>query len=271
MGWPGPHIARLTVLWDEGMKAPDIARVLNREFGTAYTKNAVVGQKHRAGLANRHSRTPKNVVSATPHPLWTAVRFINGAPVTLDQFVVTLTNDWNKTPSQIAERINEEWPISLIKTYANHLLVYHRLRTLNVEPVKTQKTPKTSNVTGAFGHAPAHYETAPKHPDITKRESSVDRMGTNERNSCKWPTSNDARNMTMCGRFVTVGAYCETHGALAYQIKPSKRRTSLISKPQEFAIGVAKANGNRKHHIVECDDAPAIADLPHTSEWLSNG
>jgi len=254
-------------LWASGLKAAAIAKELNREFGTAYTKNAVIGTKHRAGLDNRQSRTPKAVVKQDPKPNWRVSRFINGTRMTLDTFISVLSNDWNKTPTQIAERVNDEWGLSMIGVYATHLNIHARLVELGITPVKTQKHPKVSNMTGSFGHAPAQFETAPKHVDVTKLGATNEqRMGTNERNSCKWPTSDDARNMQTCGRLITVGSYCQTHGALAYQIRPSKRRTAVISKPQEFAEGPAKVNGNRKHHIV---DEVAATELPHASEWLN--
>lgn len=282
-GWPDEHQTMLRQLWDDGVKGQKIADAINRAFGTAYTKNAVIGQKHRLGMQTRQTRTPKHVVKTEPQVRWTHE---------LDMFITELSSRWNKTPSQIAERVNAEYAVSVTGVYVTHSHVFQRLRTLNVDVVKTQKTPKHSNVTGAFGHAPAHFETPPKPVDITQfAKSNVDRMGTNERNSCKWPITDDVRDLQLCGRFVTVGAYCATHGALAYTVKPGRKRTAMISKPQLDHVNKPKAidiHAHRKALVDDCkigtcsvnnclfpsctEQVPSIvAELPHASEWLNNG
>lgn len=271
MAWPEAHGTMLVQLWGEGLKAAHIADRLNKTFGTSYTKNAVVGKKHRMKLHNRQTRTPSSRVKGETQVNWNARRMINGDAVSLDQFITELTVNWQKTPTQIAERINNEWPLSSIGVYATHAHVFARLNDLGVAAVKARQTPKTSARGGDFHHAPAQFETAPRLVDVAALGASNElRMGTNERNSCKWPTSDDARNMTTCGRLITVGSYCATHGALAYQVAPSKRRTATIARPQEFAdkpkSKVRGIEGNRKHHVFE-----TCEELPHASEWLSHG
>jgi GcrA cell cycle regulator len=48
--WTLDHIAELTRLLPTGMVYRDIAKTLNEQFGTAFSKNSVVGKVHRLGL-----------------------------------------------------------------------------------------------------------------------------------------------------------------------------------------------------------------------------
>lgn len=51
--WPLALRARLVKLWAEGLSGAEIASTLNREFGTALSKSAVVGKAHRMHLPAR--------------------------------------------------------------------------------------------------------------------------------------------------------------------------------------------------------------------------
>jgi GcrA cell cycle regulator len=59
--WTQALLERLTALWATGLATPEIAAKLNREFGVAATKSAVIGKAHRLGLPKRPSpiRTAK--------------------------------------------------------------------------------------------------------------------------------------------------------------------------------------------------------------------
>jgi len=54
MTWPLEHIAIAADLCDAGWRTHQIAAELNRRFGTAYTKNAVLGLGTRRGWAWEH-------------------------------------------------------------------------------------------------------------------------------------------------------------------------------------------------------------------------
>lgn len=49
MNWPAEHIDRLRTLHANGMSGSQIAVELNKEFGTAYTRNSIIGKCHRLG------------------------------------------------------------------------------------------------------------------------------------------------------------------------------------------------------------------------------
>jgi len=53
-------------------------------------------------------------------------------------------------------------------------------------------------------------------------------------NQCKWPASDDVRDMRVCGKFASYGVYCEKHAMLAYRQMPERRRSATMTKPQEF-------------------------------------
>lgn len=81
--WPQAHVDRLRELLDGGASSSAAAKALNAEFGTVYTRNAIIGKADRMG--GRVSSKPKR----TPPPMpgfdaeipvgRTPVRFVNTA------------------------------------------------------------------------------------------------------------------------------------------------------------------------------------------------
>lgn len=55
---PGPA-ARMLELWAQGFSGLVVAAKLNEEFGTSYTRNAVMGRAHRLGLEKRKTLVAK--------------------------------------------------------------------------------------------------------------------------------------------------------------------------------------------------------------------
>lgn len=49
--------ARIAELWEEGVIARIIAEVVNKEFGLDFTRNAIIGRKHRMKLTPHHRPT----------------------------------------------------------------------------------------------------------------------------------------------------------------------------------------------------------------------
>lgn len=61
----------LTKLTEEGMTALQIARKLNHDFGTEFTRNAIIGKVHRIKLAFKtqpSSKAPRHDPQAKPKP-----------------------------------------------------------------------------------------------------------------------------------------------------------------------------------------------------------
>ena len=53
MSWTDANTAVVTKLWAEGKSAAAIAKVINAEFETRFSRNAVIGKVHRMGLPGR--------------------------------------------------------------------------------------------------------------------------------------------------------------------------------------------------------------------------
>lgn len=52
--WPPARTLKLRALWALGKSATECARDLNKEFGCALTRNAVLGKADRLGLPSRN-------------------------------------------------------------------------------------------------------------------------------------------------------------------------------------------------------------------------
>ncbi|MGJ4906528.1 GcrA family cell cycle regulator [Bradyrhizobium sp. HKCCYLS2033] len=69
--WPDQHSKMLCELHAQGRSYAEIARALNAQFGTAYTRNATLGRGKRIGLAAPGG--PK-AARSTPRPMSAAPR-----------------------------------------------------------------------------------------------------------------------------------------------------------------------------------------------------
>ena len=45
--WPEAHIVAMLDYFDSGKTAETVAYFMNRKFGSAYTRNAIIGMKNR--------------------------------------------------------------------------------------------------------------------------------------------------------------------------------------------------------------------------------
>lgn len=57
--WLPPHDEMLRKLHDEGRSSSQVAASINKEFSTDYSRNAVIGRKHRLGIRETMKRKPK--------------------------------------------------------------------------------------------------------------------------------------------------------------------------------------------------------------------
>ena len=48
--WNDETVARLDALTKVGKSASQVAAIINAEFGTTFTRNAIIGKSHRVGL-----------------------------------------------------------------------------------------------------------------------------------------------------------------------------------------------------------------------------
>jgi len=66
--WEEAHSVALRAHLDEGLSFAEIARALNRQFGTAYTRNAAIGRARRMGLSVPLRPQSDGVMSAPRRP-----------------------------------------------------------------------------------------------------------------------------------------------------------------------------------------------------------
>lgn len=65
--WSADIIDRLRTYWYSGQPASQCARAINAEFGTRFSRNAVIGKAHRIGLVQR-GRNFHRVPAPAPPP-----------------------------------------------------------------------------------------------------------------------------------------------------------------------------------------------------------
>lgn len=63
--WLPEHIEKLEALHKDGLSASQIGRMINKVFGTTYSRNAVIGKLHRLGLCGGESGDEKRRNSGT--------------------------------------------------------------------------------------------------------------------------------------------------------------------------------------------------------------
>ena len=66
--WVEAHSVALREYLDKGLSFAEIARALNQQFGTAYTRNAAIGRARRMGLSVPLRPTSDSVMSAPRRP-----------------------------------------------------------------------------------------------------------------------------------------------------------------------------------------------------------
>jgi GcrA cell cycle regulator len=63
--WPDEHVKRLRELASAGISYGYIARILNHEFKTTYTRNAAIGRAKRAGMLGHRRREASDIRAAS--------------------------------------------------------------------------------------------------------------------------------------------------------------------------------------------------------------
>ena len=68
--WPSEHTDALRDYFFKGMSYAEIGREINARFGTAYTRNAVIGRAKRLGLIAPTRMTSPSIVPSLPGEGW---------------------------------------------------------------------------------------------------------------------------------------------------------------------------------------------------------
>jgi hypothetical protein len=62
--WPMGSEAKLEELWNQGLRASRCAVLVNQEFGTQFTRNAILGKVWRMGLSRNKKKLAKKLAPA---------------------------------------------------------------------------------------------------------------------------------------------------------------------------------------------------------------
>lgn len=104
MGWTDERVEQLKALWNDGLSASQIARVLG-----GVTRNAVIGKVHRLGLAGRAAPT-RSERPRTTGPRRSMVHAVAPQPVIVEEDPIVLEDGSFATVLTITDRMCR-WPI----------------------------------------------------------------------------------------------------------------------------------------------------------------
>lgn len=119
-----------------------------------------------------------------------------------------------------------------------------------------------------------------KHVSVTPEELARRRMGSvpsiieespltskpffeTAHDECKWPTSDDASDLSVCGAPACIGAYCERHGRVAYREMPTVSRNGTMRGNKHSA-----RLGYHKEEIEEAEER--LPELPAPDRKIVN-
>ncbi|MEO1493713.1 MAG: GcrA family cell cycle regulator [Pseudomonadota bacterium] len=198
MSWTEERVEKLKELWNEGMSASQIAKVLG-----GVTRNAVIGKVHRLGLSNRGTSAPGGEAEAkTAEP---------AKPKTSKATKPA-------APPKAATPPAAEQPAQPPAAPAT---------TRRTAPVIRDATqPRAPG-------APTPEEEAARATlaEIEKFARRVSLLDLTER-TCKWPIGDPTdENFAFCGLPCVPGKpYCENHVAVAFQPMSSRRDRARASR-----------------------------------------
>lgn len=81
--WEEAHSVALREYLDKGLSFSEIARALNQQFGTAYTRNAAIGRARRMGLSVPLGAPSDSVMSSPRRPDARRIRELRARKVAL--------------------------------------------------------------------------------------------------------------------------------------------------------------------------------------------
>jgi len=218
-------------MWSKGSSASVIKAELSAVHGLEVTRSGVLGKMHRMGIRSpaswtradrimkKRRRTNRNQYEKQLM-VWTP---------DIDQRMIEL-HEAGVQVSAIAGTINIGFKQSI--TYP---MVRARLTELGKWKGAPSRRQATVSKGGVYLSAKTTNSTPGYLVDIveTLPSTSVAFFATSKQD-CKWPTSNEVREMQVCGAPATMGAYCEHHGLLAYRTLPSPSRQARYFKREEF-------------------------------------
>lgn len=214
-----------------------IAKAFNRAFPLdPKTRSAIIGRAARRGYTNNKPRGKSVTVIGAPKPSYVDKR-IKGTGV---RPVDKVLRARKKHAVQFDDGLREETDPGTYRRSHPHMA---RKSAPAIEEARK-------------GQLPSIIEAAP----LTSKP-----FFESAHNECKWPTSNDVRDLSVCGAPATHGAYCRRHAEVAYQTMPTRKRNGSYSRrgfeEERKRISDADAQWIADHVL---DDEVTIAPVEHT-------
>lgn len=196
--WPEPHAERLRVMWRDNPSSA-IARAIFAEFGVLYTRNAVVGKASRMGLGRKRA-SPSNLVHRVARKPRGSMCGKQASTTIKDERIQLRADDVMVSCATPADPITKQ----------------RRSAQLTSWITSTADTAKQATI-----------------PDIVQPSDCSVLLADARDDQCKWPASADIRDMRVCGRLATVGAYCAAHALKGYSTLPTRKRQARFHAVQE--------------------------------------
>jgi GcrA cell cycle regulator len=201
MSWTEERVEKLQELWNEGMSAAQIAKVLG-----GVTRNAVIGKVHRLGLSNRSQ--PAKAAPAQPQ----AEPAAPPAPPAAEAPRAAAEPTPPPPPAPDPEPEPEE--IAAAPEPAPAAPVPVPARPVISATARREPAPMTEERLEALANL----------AELDKKARRLSLMELTER-TCKWPIGDPTdEDFHFCGHPAAAGRpYCSAHCAIAYQPMSSRR------------------------------------------------
>ena len=208
MAWTSDRVELLTILWQKGNSASQIAT----ELGEGVSRNAVIGKIHRLGLSQRsdgnsESNNDKSNIRSARRTLSKSTLAEAISPDISDQVSLNAKPE-KKRGRKKAEKTSNKDP----RNFENSLK--------NGKNSKNQveKSPQP------VGTSELDQQAVADMIELEKRAKKLNLMELTER-TCKWPIGDPATDkFWFCGHQAENGKpYCSTHVAIAFQPISTRR------------------------------------------------
>jgi len=230
--WTDEILEALRVAWCvKGQSSSEIARDLNRRFGTKFTRNSIVGKTHRVGFVQDYQLRPNSPTN--PGPVERRLRALWPEPISLDKIAQTLGAEFGG-----------EFTAGAVRLKGLRMGLPARPPYWAVGP-NGPKTPSKPRATAA--PKPAKPTPEPhKPPPVLTVVPSVPPVPTPPYDgptlsimelvstSCRFPVSGHGAETRFCGAPRGDGPYCTCHARIAYTcvsrpIKPPYEATVVTT------------------------------------------
>ena len=208
MAWTSERVHLLTILWQKGNSASQIAT----ELGEGVSRNAVIGKIHRLGLSqrsesNNEGNNDKNNIR-------------NGRRTSKKSTLAEKISPDISEHTSLNAKIEKKKGRKKVERKPNKSLKNPREPNTNEEILDTQSEQPPQHT----GASELDKEALADMIELEKRAKKLTLMELTER-TCKWPIGDPATDkFWFCGHQAENGKpYCSTHVAIAFQPVSTRR------------------------------------------------